>query len=90
MQEDGAKVLQQLTITRDGWGYLTRFTFGSANDDMPGVVYTKNTLFIRKIIRGKMVLVISRYTWYRFIKGCDSELLRLIEVGVVHGRLYAC
>ena len=33
-----------------------------------GVVYAKNTLFIRKIIRGIMVLVISRYTWYRFYK----------------------
>ena len=28
----------------------------------------ENTLFIRKIIRGKMVLVMSRYTWYRFYK----------------------
>ena len=46
MQEDGAKVLQQLTITRDGWGYLTRFTFGSANDDMPVFMELNESLTI--------------------------------------------
>ena len=46
MQEDGAKVRQQLTITRDGWGYLTRFTFGSANDDMPVFMELNESLTI--------------------------------------------
>ena len=46
MQEDGAKVRQQLTITRDGRGYLTRFIFGSANDDMPVFMELNESLTI--------------------------------------------
>lgn len=34
MPEDGTEVRQHLTITRDGWGYLTRFIFGPATDDI--------------------------------------------------------
>lgn len=34
MPEDGTEVRQQLTITRDGRGYLTRFIFDPAIDDI--------------------------------------------------------
>ena len=34
MPEDGTEVRQQLTITRDGRGYLTRFIFSPAIDDI--------------------------------------------------------
>lgn len=34
MPDAGTEVRQHLTITRDGWGYLTRFIFGPATDDI--------------------------------------------------------